>query len=738
MKLGRGRNRKGREGQISILVGTMMLTFLLFFAFVINVGMLVNAKINLQNAADMAAYAGAAVQARQLNAISYLNYEMRRAYKKFIFRYYVIGNMAQMSHPPQPQPGPRQWMPNGKIGQSRGQKNSRGEDIVDYQVPTTCITVSTTDNYCQVHRVKKITIPSASSNDAINSSLTLQLKALEQIRQGGCKAIGSTNTQMMYYWLYNTDPPLTDVKNQLASVGTGAADAVVKRLQALQGLANGMGLVPRELILKSRIDTLSYYVNFPPQRNMTREGIDSFIKRGDAAARERTYSAFFSAFNSLGEHTFDDIESITMDEVVPERVDTVNGKPVNLLKLETIQTAFDVYVSQMGYKDCSLENIDKPPSGGDPADCVQCLLAIPVNINVPVGVYKDPSILTYYAVRLNAAAKVMFNPFGGDLKLRAYAAAQPFGSRIGPKLTGSDFIRTRNAKYVDFCEDNNRPPGVECVGAVPNLPILENDGSELGMGWDTNLAVGGFFSAFAGTQNVNTLSAIGVKELQRAYHAAQAPNPWELGKYNIPVNDTPRPVGNVTTLPDQFTQNFDERGLMALWAPIRSADENGGQFDKTEIESLLKSMTKNTTGSVQKAIPDDLKDALIKGFERYLDALRKGQGEDGEAFNVAHIIDPVNTRLDDPQGRQELKLQGAAMSLIVNASVGNALKIKSSYNPKRAKDLVKDGRAGYSVKFVPVRVVAGQGSYVPTGAGNSFRNPIPSSELEDELDRIQH
>ena len=42
----------------------MTLTFVLFLAFVVNTGMLVNAKINLQNAADLAAYAGAATQAR--------------------------------------------------------------------------------------------------------------------------------------------------------------------------------------------------------------------------------------------------------------------------------------------------------------------------------------------------------------------------------------------------------------------------------------------------------------------------------------------------------------------------------------------------------------------------------------------------------------------------------------------------------------------------------------------------
>src|SRR5918998_775691 len=93
------KSKKSQSGQISVMVGVMMMTFILFFAFVINTGMLVNAKINLQNAADLAAYAGAAVQARQLTYISYLNYEMRRQWKKFLFRIYVIGNMAQDNFP---------------------------------------------------------------------------------------------------------------------------------------------------------------------------------------------------------------------------------------------------------------------------------------------------------------------------------------------------------------------------------------------------------------------------------------------------------------------------------------------------------------------------------------------------------------------------------------------------------------------------------------------------------------
>src|ERR1051325_1998291 len=90
------------RGQASIMIGMIVLTFILFFAFVVNTGMLVNAKINLQNAADLAAYAGAAVQARQLNNAAFLNYEMRRQYKKFIFRYYVIGSFMYTTFPNTP------------------------------------------------------------------------------------------------------------------------------------------------------------------------------------------------------------------------------------------------------------------------------------------------------------------------------------------------------------------------------------------------------------------------------------------------------------------------------------------------------------------------------------------------------------------------------------------------------------------------------------------------------------
>ena len=84
------------RGQISIFLAVIVVIIAALMAFVINIGIFVKAKINLQNAVDAAAYSGAAVQARQLSNIAYMNWEMRNIYKEWMLKYYVLG---QLNHP---------------------------------------------------------------------------------------------------------------------------------------------------------------------------------------------------------------------------------------------------------------------------------------------------------------------------------------------------------------------------------------------------------------------------------------------------------------------------------------------------------------------------------------------------------------------------------------------------------------------------------------------------------------
>ena len=85
--------RNSQRGQISIFFSASLVVFISVIAFVINVGLFVKAKINLQNATDASAFAGAAVQARQLTKIAYLNWEMRNIYKEWMYKYYVVGSL---------------------------------------------------------------------------------------------------------------------------------------------------------------------------------------------------------------------------------------------------------------------------------------------------------------------------------------------------------------------------------------------------------------------------------------------------------------------------------------------------------------------------------------------------------------------------------------------------------------------------------------------------------------------
>jgi len=179
------RAAKGRRGQISIFIAMMMTTFILFFLFVVNIGMLVNAKINIQNAADMAAFSGAAVQARLLNNISFLNYEMRRQLKKYLFRYYVLGNMAQESNPAHGGEQ-RQWLNN----------LSGGPGDNDMGAPTVCFMFR--DNYCRVTSLAPIPVGQVIPNPLNQMSIVLrqQLEALETIRLDSCRTIALGNGQV--------------------------------------------------------------------------------------------------------------------------------------------------------------------------------------------------------------------------------------------------------------------------------------------------------------------------------------------------------------------------------------------------------------------------------------------------------------------------------------------------------------------------------------------------------------
>lgn len=84
-------SRKNQKGQVAIFVALIFQVIFVFFALLVNVGLLVHHKINLQQSTDLAAYYGAMKQAESLNAMAHVNYQIRQAWKLLTWRYRVFG-----------------------------------------------------------------------------------------------------------------------------------------------------------------------------------------------------------------------------------------------------------------------------------------------------------------------------------------------------------------------------------------------------------------------------------------------------------------------------------------------------------------------------------------------------------------------------------------------------------------------------------------------------------------------
>jgi hypothetical protein len=89
--------RKNQKGQVAIFVALIFQIVFIFFALLINVGLLVHHKINLQQSTDLAAYYGAMKQAEMLNVIAHVNFQIRQAWKLLTWRYRILGTFGFVS-----------------------------------------------------------------------------------------------------------------------------------------------------------------------------------------------------------------------------------------------------------------------------------------------------------------------------------------------------------------------------------------------------------------------------------------------------------------------------------------------------------------------------------------------------------------------------------------------------------------------------------------------------------------
>ncbi len=508
------------EGQLTLFFAVSVIVVVTLIAFVVNIGLFVKAKINLQNAVDAAAWSGAATQARQLTDIAYLNWEMRNVYKEWMFKYYVLGNRSSRGvKTPGTTVNPQYPVkaPNGMDFTVYSPLGSNIASNVDrYNIPSICLFLGTSQNapdLCSIYSTPGLPVFNQPWTGGINETFSRMNDAIAKEVSNDCNARTTANLLVALNWAFGVG----DI-DQTSPLSANAPQLAINR----------PGAWPSAMEIAFRIRNLESMVNLAPESggicknagtaNCTRS-IDS-LEQINQASFERPIKAFYSGFRNLGNEFDREMkESFVLTEIPPKAVSFAGNENLsNLLIPEKEEFRkkryLDLKLILLNFTSfyTMLTTISEPGQPGrvsTDAKCYQTKVGIPVP-GYPMGFEKNTSVLTYYAVKGEAQFIGLFNPFKSPITLTAYAAAKPFGGRIGPKLFDT---QTSDSAIFPRWEGNKRRSsayifGIDITGANNQTPSSVNKGRPVLPDepdfWlaNENDVIGGFKSGTSGAKLV--------------------------------------------------------------------------------------------------------------------------------------------------------------------------------------------------------------------------------------------
>lgn len=446
----------GERGQIAIFVALIFQVLFVFFAMVVNVGMLVHQKINLQNSVDLAAYYGAMRQAETLNAIAHINYQVRQAWKLMVWRYRHLGMSGDtVNHP---------YDSLNKVMRAGGTVDQPFRAADGGSCPATfCINHPVFDiqepweYYCRdMCKGVRITLLGIPSERGINFALA------EGILGGLARSIEDASRNLV-------DKTQKHCRNRSALNWFALARFIFAykqemkgRKQVLNRIANGLSAETRDFkdvdgqsARAGALATLWRNLSYPNQ-----EYIDD--------TSGGTNGGEFAFYNSLGSAQCGGTEG--EDRIPPKWLSEVFLKPVYVY-LEgdcdgSTQIGYDAKPVNLG----STIYAPRYQDGLDPnmVQQLMMLMADPTDISAPAnrlwhstaGYEKNPWCMAYVGVEASTSPKIPFNPFG-NVKLTARSFAKPFGGRVGPwyHSRGPTGAMASNGGPADMV-DKNLPPRV--------------------------------------------------------------------------------------------------------------------------------------------------------------------------------------------------------------------------------------------------------------------------------------
>lgn len=575
-------------------MGIALILVMGMLAFIINIGLFVKAKINLQNAVDAAAFAGAATQARQLTNISNVNWEMRNTYKEWMFKYYILGQMGLVKG--------NNNLSDGVLGANSkvsfllrtpsvaGTASSVGFD--KYNVPSICVHNNSSTDICPIYALPGIPRFPAIGVAGISEIHEAFVNKLVEEKGENCSARTQINFLAALSWAYSSG---------------------IKEIPGAPLIAtNRAGAWPEALELSMRMRNLEMIVNRPPVKEIDRSNISSLINVGaQIGLNERPVKAFMSAFRNLSGGAYKDklessstngdelAGSFKLTELAPQPFQapeqsvsgflipssftypgeaSVTALTKHYLDLQAVPVNFATMFTTFATTRNEFE-----PSVDSEASCFVSKSAMPVP-GYLMGFVKNPTVLTYYAVKGEADFTGLFFPRlsedqPGSFKLTAYAAAKPFGGRIGPKLFG--FLDGDRA-VVPRADDNGRSrsyiSGIRVELSTrfkPGMPIPPSESF-----WANDLT-----SVVGGVPGTNPQISYGIPNMIYDFNSDR-----ELDDQNTGGSQ------GIQTVRAQMTASM-------------STSENRGLYNSYQIKSLKQALGGDFTG--RNMTSNDLMKALV-------------------------------------------------------------------------------------------------------------------------------
>lgn len=489
---------RNEKGQVGIFVALIFQVIFVFFAMLVNVGLVVHHKINLQQSTDLAAYYGAMKQAEIMNVMAHVNFQIRQAWKLMTWRYRVLGTFGlepksrgtsnmEIQFPvrwPEVRPNFLEpvYNPRSKDTVCPASAGPKAAGLSIGDVPVMCMghngfgdwissPTGPQETYCKIDcgslesmAAFSITaIPpvgtAAIFGNTFGNSVQTAINRANDILKDVCQKLSPVSTQMLALFYGNY---IKDTQNRRAFIYMLNKNLGLREDQMLDIEGNS--------VLKGVENTLKH--------NLTEANLTSM--------NASSISAFNGVKSFGGGTSFAEamLKEITFQRLLFYMVDcnVSAGSAVGLKSL---------YDGGSGELNTEIGNDLREYMDAAGEASLREVFRLNTDQSNTIGYEKNPWIQVYYGVKATSEPKIPFLPLA-KIKLHAVSFAKPFGGTIGPwyfKNWTSAMDDNKDRTDWENRTDTNLPRrNIRGLSPVPTM----KEGREFFFNYSTHL--GDFYS----------------------------------------------------------------------------------------------------------------------------------------------------------------------------------------------------------------------------------------------------